>query len=114
MRRETHAVRDAAIKTTGHYRRPGTQELYCGRLAGGRNWIFAAVRGWRLCKRCVRAEARDRAEAEAVAAAWRTEPVPTEPVGMMTMPAPWRAHRPEQLTLDGVPHAPEQCALFAA
>ncbi|KUN96185.1 hypothetical protein [Streptomyces caeruleatus] len=113
---ETYAMRGAARKTTGHYRRPGTQELYCGRLAGGRNWIFAAVRGWHLCKRCVRAEARDRAEAEAVAAQWRTEAEveAVEPAGMLRTPSPWRPRRPEQLTLDGVPHAPEQVALFAA
>ncbi|WP_282792075.1 hypothetical protein [Streptomyces sp. CC224B] len=111
---ETYAARGAAIKTTGHYRRPGTRELYCGRLAGGRNSIFAAVRGWRLCKRCVRAEARDRAEAEAVAAQWRTEAVPAEPVSPLAASSPWQAHRPEQLTLDGVPCPPEQGALFAA
>ncbi|MCY0959617.1 hypothetical protein [Streptomyces sp. H27-H5] len=107
---ETYAVRGAALKTTGHYRRPGTRELFCGRLAGGRNAIFAAVRGWHLCKRCVRAEARDRAEAAAVATQWRTE-VTRAPRGT----APVTAHlRPVQLALDGVPHLPEQVALFAA
>ncbi|APD18798.1 hypothetical protein SEA_RALEIGH_50 [Streptomyces phage Raleigh] len=107
---ETYAVRGAALKTTGHYRRPGTRDLFCGRLAGGRNGIFAVVRGWRLCKRCVRAEARDRAEAAAVAAQWRTEAPQPEP-----RPAPLTAPvRPVQLALDGLPHKPEQVALFAA
>jgi hypothetical protein len=100
---ETYAVRGAALKTTGHYRRPGTRELFCGRPAGGRNGIFAVVRGWRLCKRCVRAEARDRAEAEAV-----------EPAGMLVTVPPARPRRPVQLALDGVPHPPEQGVLFAA
>jgi hypothetical protein len=63
----TYAVRGAALKTTGHYRRPGTQDLYCARPAGGRNDIFATVRGWHLCAPCVKAEARDRAEAQEVA-----------------------------------------------
>lgn len=103
---ETYAVRGAALKTTGHYRRPGTRELFCGRLAGGRNAIFATVRGWRLCKRCVRAEARDRAEAATVAAQWRTETPHPEP-----RPAPLAP--PVQLALNGLPHKPEQVALFA-
>ncbi|MEU1020241.1 hypothetical protein [Streptomyces sp. NPDC005898] len=107
---ETYAVRGAALKTTGHYRRPGTRELFCGRPAGGRNAIFAAVRGWHLCKRCVRAEARDRAEAVAVAAQWRTEaPLAPRPTAPVTAPL-----RPVQLALDGLPHKPEQVALFAA
>jgi hypothetical protein len=111
---ETYAVRGAALKTTGHYRRPGTRELFCGRPAGGRNGIFAVVRGWRLCKRCVRAEARDRAEAEAVAAQWRTEAEAVEPAGMLVTVPPARPRRPVQLALDGVPHPPEQGVLFAA
>ncbi|MBB6415821.1 hypothetical protein [Streptomyces sp. AK010] len=109
---ETYAVRGAARKATGHYRRPGTRELYCGRPAGGRNWIFAVVRGWHLCKRCVRAEARDRFEAEAVAAAWRIEVV--EPAGMLVTASHARPRRAEQLALDGVPRPHEQYALFAA
>ncbi|MFB8415428.1 hypothetical protein ACFC63_07925 [Streptomyces albidoflavus] len=109
---ETYAVFGAALKTTGHYRRPGTRELFCGRPAGGRNAIFAAVSGWRLCKRCVRAEARDRAEATAVAAQWRTDDA--RPAGTLVTLAPWRASRPVQLALDGLPHKPEQVALFAA
>ncbi|MET9253765.1 hypothetical protein [Streptomyces sp. NPDC003717] len=112
MPTETYAVRGAALKTTGHYGRPGTRELFCGRPAGGRNGIFAAVRGWHLCKRCVRAEARDRAEAEAVAAQWRTEAV--EPAGMLVSAAPAHPRRPVQLALDGMPHPPEQGELFAA
>ncbi|MFB7461700.1 hypothetical protein [Streptomyces sp. NPDC056188] len=66
---DTYAVRGAARKTTGHYRRPGTTTLYCGKPAGGRNGIFNTVRGWKMCTRCVTAEALDRAEAEATAAA---------------------------------------------
>ncbi|MFF1307278.1 hypothetical protein [Streptomyces sp. NPDC058307] len=109
---ETYAVRGAARKTTGHYRRPGTRELYCGRRAGGRNSIFAAVRGWHLCKRCVRAEARDRYEAEAVAEAWRSEVV--EPAGMLVIASYTRPRGAEQLAFDGVPRPHEQYALFAA
>ncbi|WP_019055005.1 hypothetical protein [Streptomyces prunicolor] len=108
MHPETHAVRGAALKITGHYRRPGTRDLYCGRPAGGRNGVFAAVRGWRLCKRCVRAEA------EAVAVQGRSEVEVAAPSGMLVIPSPWRPRRPQQLALDGVPHAPEQVALFAA
>ncbi|WP_133910629.1 hypothetical protein [Streptomyces sp. NBC_00582] len=46
------------------------------------------MRGWHLRKRCVRAEARDRSEAEAVAAAWRSEVV--EPAGMLVTASPAR------------------------
>ncbi|WP_329148785.1 hypothetical protein OIU91_21260 [Streptomyces sp. NBC_01456] len=71
----TYAARGAVLKTTGHYRRPGTRDLFCGRPAGGRNGIFANVSGWHLCARCVTAEARDRAEAAVVADTHLAAPV---------------------------------------
>ncbi|MGC5343662.1 hypothetical protein [Streptomyces sp. DT171] len=66
---KTYAVRGAALKITGHYRRPGTTDLYCGRPAGDRNALFASVRGWKLCHACVKAADADRAAATATATA---------------------------------------------
>jgi hypothetical protein len=71
---DTYSVRAARSKTTGHYRRPGTRALFCGRPAGAPNTQFATLAGWKLCARCVKAEAVDRAEAEAVAEAWLDQP----------------------------------------
>ncbi|MGW1405038.1 hypothetical protein [Streptomyces sp. NPDC002403] len=115
---DTHAVRGAAHQATGHYRRPGTLTLYCGRPAGGRNAIFTAARGWKLCRSCAKAEQRDRAEAAAVAEQHLSD-APASPA-----PAPARARRAAQLTpayvygaqqlvIIGQP-APTQGALFAA
>jgi hypothetical protein len=115
---DTHAVRGAALKTTGHYRRPGTRTLYCHRPAGGRNGIFATVRGWKLCRSCVKAEARDRAAAEAVAAEHTTEqpaavaPAPARP-RRTAHPAPTYVYGAQQLVILGTPR-PAQGALFAA
>lgn len=63
-------MRAARSKTTGHYRRPGTRDLYCARPAGAPNDEFATLRGWKMCARCVKAEAADRAAATATAEAW--------------------------------------------
>jgi hypothetical protein len=76
---KTYAVRAARSKTTGHYRRPGTRDLYCGRPAGAPNGEFATLRGWKMCARCVKAEAADRAAATATAEAWLDTP-PTSPL----------------------------------
>ncbi|MFJ8900017.1 hypothetical protein [Streptomyces sp. NPDC102370] len=46
---------------TGHYKQPGSHLTYCGRTAG------TAGTADRICRPCVKAEARDRAEATAVA-----------------------------------------------
>lgn len=64
---KTYAIRGARTKTTGHYRIPGTRNTYCGKPIGAPNDVFATVKGWKLCTRCIKAEAKDRAEAEAVA-----------------------------------------------
>ncbi|MGW2856310.1 hypothetical protein ACWDAZ_31500, partial [Streptomyces sp. NPDC001215] len=47
------AVRGGRSKRTGHYRRSGTRELYCGRPAGTKNGHGATLRGWKMCTRCV-------------------------------------------------------------
>ncbi|MGK3093762.1 hypothetical protein ACG93S_28860 [Streptomyces sp. WAC01490] len=114
---DTHAVRAAALKTTGHYRRPGTRTLYCGRPAGGRNGIFRTVRGWKLCRSCTAAEQRDRATAEAVAAEHTTEqPAAIAPAAARprrTPAAPTYVYGAQQLVILGTPR-PAQGALFAA
>jgi hypothetical protein len=71
---DTYSVRAARSKATGHYRRPGTRTLFCGRPVGAPNAQFATLAGWKLCTRCVKSEAADRAEAEAVAEAWLDQP----------------------------------------
>ncbi|WP_405195162.1 hypothetical protein [Streptomyces anulatus] len=114
---DTHAAQGAAHQATGHYRRPGTRTLYCGRPTGPRNAIFRTVRGWKLCRSCVQAEARDRAAAAAVAAEHTTEqpaaiaPAPARP--RRTPPAPTYIYGAQQLTIIGTPR-PAQGALFAA
>ncbi|MDX3214558.1 hypothetical protein PV318_03230 [Streptomyces sp. ME02-6991-2B] len=77
---DTYATRGARTKTTGHYRRPGTRTLYCGRPAGTPNGIFATVKGWKLCARCVKAAAADRAEAQTTAAAHLAPAVEEQPL----------------------------------
>ncbi|GAA5056369.1 hypothetical protein [Streptomyces similanensis] len=47
---------------TGHYKQPGSHLTYCGRHALARTSTHT-----KMCTRCVKAEARDRAEAEATA-----------------------------------------------
>lgn len=64
---DTYSIRGARSQMTGHYRRPGTRDLYCGRPAGSKNGHGATLRGWKMCTPCVKAEAADRAAAEAVA-----------------------------------------------
>ncbi|WP_406014340.1 hypothetical protein OG520_22215 [Streptomyces sp. NBC_00984] len=115
---DTHAVQGAAHQATGHYRRPGTRTLYCGRPAGGRNAIFAAVRGWKLCRSCAKAEQRDRTEAATVAeqhladAPAAPTPAPARP-RRTTPTAPAYVYGAQQLVIIGHP-APAQGALFAA
>lgn len=75
MSTETVSIRGARTKGTGHYRRPGTRTTYCNRPAGAPNGMFAVLASWRLCTLCVKAEARDLAEATAVAAD-HTAPAP--------------------------------------
>ncbi|MFF0894724.1 hypothetical protein [Streptomyces sp. NPDC003278] len=76
---ETYAVKGAARKMTGHYRRPGTRDLYCNRPAGAPNGIGATLAGWKMCTPCVKAEAADRAAATATAEAWLDQP-PASPL----------------------------------
>ncbi|MFJ7337863.1 hypothetical protein ACIQUU_32020 [Streptomyces sp. NPDC101116] len=113
---------------TGHYRKPGSHLTYCGRNAG------APGTGTRMCARCVKAEARDRAEATATAEAWLDQP-PATPLAAAallfgaqveavdnqraehagTWRAKWisaRAASPEPTLFDIEPDA-EQGALFA-
>ncbi|WP_326678525.1 hypothetical protein [Streptomyces sp. NBC_01237] len=114
---DTHAVQGAAHQATGHYRRPGTRTLYCGRPAGPRNRLFCTVRGWKVCRSCVNAEARDRVDAEAVAAEHTAEqpaavaPAPARP--RRALPVRTYVYGAQQLTIIGTPR-PAQGALFAA
>lgn len=75
---KTYAVRRARTQLTGHYRREGTRDLYCGKPAGTPNDYARTLPRFKLCTRCVKAEARDRAEATATAEAW-LDPTPTPP-----------------------------------
>lgn len=70
----TYATKDARTQRTGHYRREGSQDLYCGRPAGAPNDYAQQVKGFRLCTRCVKALALARAAAEDTAAQHRTTP----------------------------------------
>lgn len=108
---QTYAVRGAALKITGHYRRPGTAELYCGRPAGSRNGIFRDVNGWKLCTRCTTAEARDRAEAAAVADEHR-EDTTAAPAATSTWRSDWIGPSDDTALFTLTP-AREQGALFA-
>lgn len=67
---KTYAIRNARTKLTGHLRRPGTRDAFggCGPI-GVPNGDFHGLKGWKMCTRCVKAEARDRAEALATATA---------------------------------------------
>jgi hypothetical protein len=62
---DTYAARRATRRTTGHYRRPGTDRSYCGHELDHTTAPADTFRA--ICKTCAKAEARDRAEAEAVA-----------------------------------------------
>ncbi|MFE4328716.1 hypothetical protein ACFRQM_04455 [Streptomyces sp. NPDC056831] len=98
---------------TGHHRRPGTHLTYCGRHALARTSMHT-----RMCRACVKAEARDRAEAAAVAEQHLAEapaapaPAPARP-RRTEQPAPTYIYGAQQLVLIGQPH-PIQGALFAA
>ncbi|MGW3511193.1 hypothetical protein [Streptomyces sp. NPDC000994] len=59
---------------TGHYKRPGSHLTYCGRHALARTGTHT-----KMCRACVKAEARDRAEATATAEAWLDQP-PASPL----------------------------------
>ncbi|CAL9529715.1 zinc finger domain-containing protein [Streptomyces sp. enrichment culture] len=76
---KTYAIRGARTKLTGHYRVPGTRDLYCNKPAGAPNDIAQQVKGFKLCTQCVKAEARDRAAATATAEAWLDRP-PASPL----------------------------------
>ncbi|AVH58396.1 MULTISPECIES: hypothetical protein [Streptomyces] len=89
---KTYAVRGARTKLTGHYRRPGTRDLYCGRPAGAINDYAREVHGFKLCARCVKNEALDRAAATATAEAWLDQ-APTEVQQAVTEAAEERAAR---------------------
>ncbi|MFH8530477.1 hypothetical protein ACH4GE_18905 [Streptomyces tendae] len=62
----------------GHYKQPGSHLTYCGRTAG------TPGVGTRLCTRCVKAEARERADATATAEAWLDQP-PASPLAAAAM-----------------------------
>ncbi|WP_405561900.1 hypothetical protein [Streptomyces sp. NBC_01180] len=108
----TYAIRGAARKTTGHYRRPGTQTTYCNKPTGGRNGIFATVTGWKLCTRCVKAEQRDRAEAAAVADEHRQDLTSTD-TATSTWRSDWIPATPTDAGLFDIAPDREQGALFA-
>ncbi|MFF4118980.1 hypothetical protein ACFY0P_36805 [Streptomyces sp. NPDC001714] len=61
----TFAARRATQRTTGHYRKPGTDRSHCGRDLD--HTPTPAEQFLAICKACAKTEARDRAEAEAVA-----------------------------------------------
>lgn len=134
----TYAVRGARTKLTGHYRITSSRDLYCGRPAGAPNDYAHGMARFKMCTRCVKAEARDRAEATATAEAWLDQPpaTPLAAAAMMfgalveavdnhrateqadtagTWRAEWisaRATSPEPTLFDMTPDA-EQGALFA-
>ncbi|MFE7853735.1 hypothetical protein [Streptomyces sp. NPDC057403] len=60
--------------STGHYRRQGTRETYCGRDA-----LAPLSNPARTCRLCVKAEALDRAAATATAEQWLDQP-PASPL----------------------------------
>ncbi|TFV32286.1 hypothetical protein E4K10_18140 [Streptomyces sp. T1317-0309] len=62
------------LNTTGHYRKPGTRTSYCGRRVSAPQ----PTRPMAMCKPCVKAEARDRAEATAIANQHRAEHIDTD------------------------------------
>lgn len=73
----TYLARRATRRTTGHYRKPGTDRSYCGHDLDHTPTPAAEFRA--ICKTCVKAEQRDRAAAEQVAAAHdRTAPTLAE------------------------------------
>ncbi|MFI6860171.1 hypothetical protein ACIBKZ_09695 [Streptomyces sp. NPDC050421] len=107
---KTYAIRDARTKTTGHIRQDGTRTTYCNKPVGIPNGDFQGLKGWKVCIRCVKAEARDRAAAEAVAAEhayplteWERDllgsdavrdAIATETVATLSAPAMCGARRP--------------------
>jgi hypothetical protein len=127
---KTYAVRAARTKTTGHYRRPGTRDLYCGRPAGAPNDYARGMARFKMCTRCVKNEALDRAAATATAEAhlvtnpteWERDLLASDAVRDAiaaeqagTWRADWissRATSPEPTLFDMAPDA-EQGALFA-
>ncbi|MGW4393324.1 hypothetical protein [Streptomyces sp. NPDC004685] len=113
----TCAVRGAARKITGHYRGPGTPDLYCGNPSGAQKGSFATVTGWKLCARYVKTEALDRTAATATAEAW-LDTRPTAPLTAAeagTWRAEWTGIRTRAIapTLFDVDPDTEQGTLFA-
>ncbi|MFF3353367.1 DUF6884 domain-containing protein [Streptomyces sp. NPDC002917] len=72
---KTYAIRGTRTKLTGHYRQDGTRITFCNKPVGIPNGDFLGLTGWKMCTRCVKAEQRDRAHAEQVAAQF-AEPMP--------------------------------------
>ncbi|MGC5398066.1 hypothetical protein ACPXCP_20320 [Streptomyces sp. DT20] len=66
---KTYAIRAARTKITGHLRQDGTRTTYCNKPVGIPNGDFQGLKGWKMCTRCVKGEARDRAEATVSATA---------------------------------------------
>jgi hypothetical protein len=100
---------------TGHYRKPGSHLAYCGPHALARTTTQT-----RMCTRCVKAEALDRAAATATAEAWLDTP-PASPLAAAERETAgtWRAEwigartRATAPTLFDVDPDTEQGALFA-
>lgn len=104
----THPITGAALTATGHKRIPGTFRSYCGRdLDKYPNTGRAA----RVCTPCVKAEARDRADAATVAEQHR-EDATAEPAAAATWRSDWIGATDTAPTLFALP-APDQGALFA-
>ncbi|GHC44386.1 MULTISPECIES: hypothetical protein [Streptomyces rochei group] len=80
----TYAARGARTKLTGHYRIPGSRDLYCNRPAGAPNDYAHGMARFKMCKPCVKNEARDRAEATKTAEAWLDQP-PATPLAAAAM-----------------------------
>ncbi|MFD8151731.1 hypothetical protein ACFV28_13400 [Streptomyces sp. NPDC059720] len=85
MAEQFYAIKGASTRTTGHYRRPGTRTLYCGRPAGGRNGEFASLPAWSVCTRCAAVKAaEEQPDGEQTVADYQradADKMPTHPAG---------------------------------